>query len=190
LTFMPSASQSRRSSTKSESPVTARDELDQQQVDDDAQRKAQEQTAKEQEKQQADELRAGAKSTRGAAKLKSVAEQRTGREGEKPLFGRVDNMTRRDDSDPLEGHFVLIDYNGDGGKDAQKAMTAALGERALGGRDVGVGVADYGVYTEPGELGADGYPVTAVVMLRGEFRPAQVVVPYAALRPCASRGVV
>jgi hypothetical protein len=69
-------------------------------------------------------------------------------------------------------------------------MTAALGERALGGRDVGVGVADYGVYTEPGELGADGYPVTAVVMLRGEFQPAQVVVPYAALRPCASRGVV
>jgi hypothetical protein len=190
LTFMPSASQSRSKSTKSESPVAARAELDQQQVDDDAQREAQEQTAKDQERQQADELKAGAKSTRGAAKLKSVAEQRTGREGEKPLFGRVDNMTRRDDSDPLEGHFVVIDYGGDGGKEAQKLMAAALGEQALGGREVGVGVADFGVYTEPGELGSDGYPVTAVVMLRGEFQPLQVTVPYAALRPAASRGVV
>lgn len=122
-----------------------------------------------------------------SAKLKSIPEQRTGRKGEQPLAGRVDNMTRRDDSDVLEGHFCLIDYSGADGTKAAKSVTDTLTEAALQGRKPGVGVADYGVYLQPGELDDDGYPTTAVVMLRDEFA-AQVVVPYAALRPAPQGG--
>lgn len=183
---MPTAAKSkssRSSATKSESPVAARAELDAQAAGPEGNQEEQlEQSAKDQEAQQKQELREGKRAGKGAVELETIAEQRSGRQGEKPLFGRVDNMTRRSDAEPLEGHFVHIDYSGDGGKEAATSVATLLGEDALQGREPGVGVADYGVYLQPGQLGEDGYPATAIVMLRDEFA-ANVVVPYESLRP-------
>lgn len=135
----------------------------------------------EQKKEQREQLAAGKKGPSGA-KLKTVVAQRTGDPNAKPVNGIVDNMTRRDGAEPLQGHFVLIDYAGNKG-------VAEDVQRQLGNDDVepGPGVADYGVYTQPGELGDDGYPVTAVVFLRDEHA-AQVVVPYKALKRALAGG--
>lgn len=135
--------------------------------------KALKQDAREQRAEQKDELAVGKKLGSAGAKLKTVAEQRAKRPGEKPLTGTVDNMTARDGSDPLEGHFVTIDYS--------KKATRDLVQKQLGDHvEPGVGSADYGVYLEPGTIGEDGYPETAVVFLRDEHA-AQIVVPYDSL---------
>lgn len=178
-----------KATTKTESPVAARSELEQQSAGAEVDPKAAEKAAKDQESQQSAELKAG---KRQGAKLRdhsamTIPEQRANQPGTVPIGGRVDNMTRRDDSDVLQGHFCLIDYGSDAGADAGKAVAAQLGEAALHGREPGTGVADYGVYLEPGSIGEDGYPQTAIVMLRDEFA-AQVVVPYAALKPAPQGG--
>jgi hypothetical protein len=134
----------------------------------------------EQVKEQREALAAGKKTPSGTAKLETVAESRSKRPGEKPLFGTVDNMTARDGSDPLEGHFVLIDYSK---KATREAVVAQLGDHV----EPGIGSADYGVYLEPGEVGKDGYPVTAVVFLRDEHA-ARIVVPYDCLKRATAGG--
>lgn len=112
------------------------------------------------------------------------AEQRSGVIGTKPIDGRVDNMTRRDDSDVLQGHFCLIDFNDDDhGKAAVEAVEAAIGE---GNARTGSG--DYGVYVEPGSLDENGYPLTATVLLRDEHSCLVSSVPYGALRPVVGQG--
>lgn len=114
----------------------------------------------------------------------TAAEQRAGAKGAKPSEGRVDNMTRRNDADVLQGHFCLIDFRDEEfGEDAVKAVEAMIGE---GNAHVGSG--DYGVYIEPGVLGEDGYPLTATVLLRDEHSCQVSSVPYGALRPTLAGG--
>lgn len=162
-----------RRSTKSDSPVAARAELDTSGPEG-ARDELLADQAKEQEKQQRAELRAGAKTPKGVATLETIPEQRSNRPGEKPLLARVDNMTRRQDSEPLEGHFVSIDLTNE---DAKRGVEAVIGE---GNARFESG--DYGVYLEPASVGEDGYPVTVRVQLRDDHA-AIVNVPFEALSP-------
>ena len=162
----PAAAKPKRSQTAAEAELSQRQERAA-----DPEKGLKEQ-AREQRKEQREELAAGKKGPSGA-KLKTIAAQRTGDPNAKPVAGRVDNMTRRDGSDPLEGHFVHIDYSKASVRDAVKAQ---LGDHV----EPGIGSADYGVFTEVGEIGEDGYPVTAVVFLRDEHG-ARITVPFDAL---------
>jgi hypothetical protein len=143
-------------------------------------RPALEQQASEQEEQQQKQL---ASKLPGSDRTSmTIAEQRNGQRGETPFLGRVDNMTVRSDEDPLEGHFVYIDFNGEGGEEAKQAVSAA-GVAA----EPGLGSADYGIYLQPGSIGEDGYPETAVVQLRDEHA-AVLTVPYSALKRAPQGG--
>ena len=136
--------------------------------------------AKEERKAQKAELAAGKKGPSGA-KLKTVAAQRTGDPDAKPVAGIVDNMTRRDGAEPLQGHFVRIDYSKANVRNMVQDQLAPKGSAlAEQGFEPGIGSADYGVYLQPGVLGADGYPETAVVFLRDEHA-TRIIVPYDAL---------
>ena len=136
--------------------------------------------AKEQRQQQRAELAAGKKGPSGP-KLKTVSAQRTGNPDEKPIGGTVDNMTQRDGSEPLLGHFVRIDYSKANAKQIVKDQLAPKGSAlADQGFEPGIGSADYGVFYEVGVVGDDGYPETAVVVLRDEHA-ARINVPYEAL---------
>lgn len=100
----------------------------------------------------------------------AIADNRAaaGHRGHGVQGGLVDQMTRRSAEDALEGHFVTIDKTATGlSKEAKEA---------LGGRD------GYGVYTEPAEVDAKGFPKTAVVILR-DASNQRVVVPYDSLSP-------
>jgi hypothetical protein len=147
------------------------------------------------EKQQQTAALAGGKA-KGAARKAATADKKAAREGNVALLrdgepgpsrGRVDNMTRRDDTDVDEGHFCLIDYGNS--PEAAKAVKDTLAPKGSAladqGFEPGVGTADYGVYLQPGSLDENNYPVTAVVMLRDEYA-AQVVVPYDSLKPAAA----
>lgn len=91
--------------------------------------------------------------------------------------GFMDQMSARSVNDALEGHFVLIDLNHDGVKDAYKAVRGLEDHRG-----------DYGVYIEPALRDPEtGIPVTATVRLRDETN-ALVTVPYEALRRAEARG--
>ena len=184
-------------SAKSKSPVAARDELDQQQQGPEGDREdALKADAKAQEKAQRAELAAGqatgdaakaAAADKKAARQGNIAVLRDGKQGNGPTRGRVDNMTRRDDTDVDEGHFCLIDYSDKSVVKAVKDQLAPEGSALAGqGFEPGLGSADYGVYLQPGSLNPQtGYPETAVVLLRDEHS-AQVVVPYDALRPAGA----
>jgi hypothetical protein len=85
--------------------------------------------------------------------------------------GVIDNMTRADDSDVLEGHFCKIDLNHEGVDD-----------------DLRESHADYGVYLGAGSVDPDnGRPILARVRLR-DNGGATVVVPYESLRPSRAGG--
>jgi hypothetical protein len=172
---MPTASKASRSEAK----TAAEAELAQRQETAADPEKGLKSQAREERKDQREQLAAGKKGPSGA-KLKSIVAQRTGDPNAKPLNGLVDNMTRRDGADPLEGHFVTIDYSA---KATASQVQAQLGDHV----EPGVGSADYGVYLGPGEIGEDGYPVTAIVFLRDEHA-AQIVVPYDSLRRATSGG--
>lgn len=184
-------------STKSDSPVPAREELQQrQQGPEGNQEKALKEQAQSQEKAQRKALAGGkakgaaAKAAAGdkkAARQGNIAVLRDGVQGNGPTRGRVDNMTRRDDTDVDEGHFCFIDYSDAKVvkmvKDQLAPEGSALAEQ---GFEPGLGSADYGVYLQPGSLNPEtGYPELATVLLRDEHG-AQVVVPYDALRPAAA----
>lgn len=182
-------------STKSDSPVPAREELEQRNAPDGEGEKGLKQQAREQEKAQRAQLASG-KAKGGAAKAaaadKKLARQgnvavlRDGPQGNGPTQGRVDNMTRRDDTDVDQGHFCLIDYSD---KAVVKAVADQLAPKGSAleaqGFEPGLGSADYGVYLAPGSVDENGYPVTAIVLLRDEHS-AQVVVPYDAIKPAGA----
>lgn len=93
-----------------------------------------------------------------------------------PQNGLVDNVSRRDDSDALEGHFVNIDTSN---ADVKKAL-----------KEKGVDTIEgsYGVYVEPATRDEKtGFPVVAMVRLRGASN-AMLAVPYDALTPAEARG--
>lgn len=83
--------------------------------------------------------------------------------------GFIDQMTRRDMSDALEGHFCTVDRT-------HKGVDADL---------LPAGEDGYGVYESPATTDKHGYPVTANVRLRSN---RLITVPYDALRPAESRG--
>jgi hypothetical protein len=184
--------------TQSDSPVPARQELEQREQGPEGDREGQlKEQAKEQEKAQKEQLAGGkvsgdaAKGARADKKLAregNIAVLRDGPQGNGPTRGRVDNMTRRDDSDVDEGHFCYIDYSEKSVREAVQSQLAPEGS-ALAAQDFepGLGSADYGVYLQPGQLGEDGYPLTAIVLLRDEHS-AQVVVPYDAIKPAPQGG--
>lgn len=170
--------------TKSDAPVAAREQLNQQDGGDVDPRERLEEQAKEQEKQQADALKEGAKAKAGAHQENidndNVAGARVsaGFNGSGAQAGFVDQLSRRSASDALEGHFVRIDLNAKGVQDALKRVQGLTDDDGNLVDDV-----DYGVYLTPGELDKDtGYPLTATVVLRGVNGGAHVTVPYEALR--------
>lgn len=172
-----------RGSTRSESPVAARAELDQASADNaqESREDQLEEQASDQESQQADELRLGKRMGRQADLTgESIVTQREGgprREG--PVRGFVDAMSKRDDSDALEGHFVTIDADN---ADAKRAVEAVVGED-----NFGQGRADYGVFFNVLTRGDDGYPDMVQVQLRDEHA-AFVTVPYESLSPAGQGG--
>lgn len=164
--------------TKSESPTAARAQLDAREASPEGNTEEQlSEQAKRQEAQQAAELKLGEKLGKPTAALSeaSVAEQRAGQLGAKPQFARVDNMTRRSDADPIEGHFVSIDLSNDAAKEAVEAV--------IGEGNARFGSGDYGVYLEPAQVNQEtGYPETIMVQLRDEHA-AFVTVPFEACSP-------
>lgn len=164
--------------TKSDSTVAAREQLEQTGASD----PGLEQRAKDQERQQREEL--GSKLTGSAAQAASklqtsevTAAARAGVQAQTATQGGfMDQASRRSGEDALEGHFVTIDLSN---KDVQQAYSDV---RLDGHRG------DYGVYLEPALRDPDsGIPVTAVVRLRDETH-ARVVVPYEALTPAGGGG--
>jgi hypothetical protein len=146
-----------------------------------------EDAAKAERKSQAEQLSAGKSGPKGA-RLKTVAESRSRRPGETPLNGVVDNMTQRDGTDALEGHFVVIDYSDKKTKEMVESQLAPEGSPlADQGFEAGLSSADYGVYMGAGEIGEDGYPVTGRVFLRDEHA-AIINVPYDSLRRATAGG--
>jgi hypothetical protein len=165
-------------STKSDSPVAARERLDQA-TSPGGSTSTLEQQATEQERTQADELNSSlsGEGAKAAQKLQEKASEapaaaRAGHEADTPTRGGLmDQASRRSGADALEGHFVTLDLNHKGVKDAYK----------------GVGLEDhrgqYGVYLEPAALNPDtGIPETVIVRLRDDTN-ARVTVPYEALSP-------
>lgn len=153
---------------KTETPVAAREALDQRNESDNTEDRLEEQ-AKEQEAQQKEELSSKAAGDNFPAEENAV-KSRYGKQQNGPVNGFIDQNSRRNATDALEGHFVSIDLNDKGVKDAYKS--AGLPEDFDG---------DYGVYMTVGEVGDDGYPETAVVRLRGDTA-INVTVPYSAIR--------
>lgn len=119
-------------------------------------------------KAQQEQLKAGQK---GVAKDgPTVAHNRTtGADSQGVQGGFIDQMTRRDLSDVMEGHFCTVDRTH---KDVNTDLLPP-------GED------GYGVYESPATTDKDGYPVTANVRLRSN---QLITVPYEALRPAESRG--
>jgi hypothetical protein len=159
-----------KSSTKSDAPVAARAQHDELTGAGGSGVDAVEERAKDQEKLQRDELKAG--ESGGETKDgPTIAHNRApvGAREQGVQGGLVDGMTRRDVSDALEGHFVTIDRTH---KDLDDKAKDALPEEQDG----------YGVYLTPAAVDDDGYPTSAVVRLRDDTN-ALVTVPYDSLRP-------
>jgi hypothetical protein len=182
--------------SQSKSPVAAQAELDQRKAGPEGEGdKALKQQAREQKKAQSGQLAGGkakgeaakaAAADKKAARQGNVAKLRDGGTG--PVGGRVDNMSRRDDTDVDQGHFCYIDYSNSEAKKAVADQLAPKGSAlAAQGFEPGLGSADYGVYLAPGSTDENDYPVTAIVLLRDEHS-AQVVVPYDAIKPAPQGG--
>jgi hypothetical protein len=120
-------------------------------------------------KDQQDQLKAGQKN--GADKGgPTVAHNRsTGSDAQGVQGGFIDQLTRRDPSDVMEGHFCTVDRTHKG-----------VDESFLPAGEDG-----YGVYESPAVTDEHGYPVMATVRLRSN---QLITVPYEALRPAESRG--
>lgn len=172
-----------KSATKSDAPVAARETLAQSDVQADPQAGLKDE-AKSQEQLQQEQLQAGTKISKDEKaahdererlnKAKDVGAVRRSVSTGGIQNGFIDQLTRKDDGDALEGHFCDIDLNN---KDAKDALEAVLGAEPT------VSEGGYGVYLEPGSVDPDtGRPVMAVVRLRGAAN-ARVSVPYEALSP-------
>lgn len=178
-------------STKSDSPVAAREQLDEQEAGTGPDPEEQEKQAKAQEKQQREELTSGKPSGPGAkaaAALQKAAQDapaaaRAGTHTNAPTRGGfMDQLSRRSGADALEGHYVTIDL---GDSDVQAAYKDKFGEDDDGNLNH---TGNFGVYMEPQVRNPDtGIPETISVRLRDDTH-ALVVVPYEACSPAGPRG--
>ncbi len=177
-----------RSTTKTESKVAAREQLDQQDRENNTREQLEEQ-AKQQETQQKNELKAGAKVKTGVrqqlveegnvAGARRPSGVRTGAQA-----GFTDQLTRVNGNDPMEGNFVVIDRQANGVLDGYKSAGLVDDQG-----NVNANVGDYGVYLAPAEQNAEtGYPETIQVRLQ-DATFTTVTVPYAACRHTTSRGL-
>lgn len=155
------------SGTKSNAPVAARETRDVAEADV-ADGLPTDEVIAEQEKAQKEQLKAG---ENGVAKDgPTVAHNRgTGGKEQGVQGGFIDQMTRRDVNDVMEGHFCTVDRTN---KDVNEALLPP-------GED------GYGVYESPAVTDEHGYPITANVRLRSNIL---ITVPYEALRPAEARG--
>src|SRR3954451_25439906 len=144
---------------KSESTVAAREQLEQAGTSD----PTLEQRAKDQERQQAEELNSKltGSGAQASAKLQTNADEnraaaRAGVQAQTATQGGfIDQLSRRSGADALEGHFVSIDLNDKGVQEGYKQ--ARLEDHQ--GR--------FGVYLEPATRNPEtGIPETVIVRLR------------------------
>lgn len=176
-------------STKSESPVAAREQLDER-TQPEGSNESLQQDAKSQERQQREELAAGkpsgahAKASRELSKLaqEAPAGARAGvHRNAATRGGFMDQLSTRSHDDALEGHPVTIDLN-DG--DVKEEYGRVFSEDRFPNGHRG----DYGIYLQPLLRDPEtGIPVTAQVRLRDDTH-AIVSVPYAALTRAANGG--
>lgn len=180
--------------TESDSPVAAEEQLAQREGEPvGADGKTLEDRAEEQKAEQADELKAGKQGVTAEEKayIKEVAEApagpRAGHGVNAPTVnGKMDQMSRRNVGDALEGHFVTIDASVDGVEEAYRDARLIRDENDERGEYKHQGY--YGVYLQPAALDQKtGIPVTAVVRLRDDTN-ALVRVPYESLSPADPRG--
>lgn len=116
---------------------------------------------------QQEQLKAGQKAE--AKDGKTVADNRLPGGNSGVQGGLIDQMTRRDMSDALEGHFCTVDRTH---KDVDDKLLPP-------GED------GYGVYESPATVDEHGYPLTGIVRLKNN---QLVTVPYEAIRPAEPRG--
>lgn len=179
--------QTRKKATAS--PVAAREQLDQRARENDVEDTLEEQ-AKTQEAQQAEELKTSHDADSGlkqelvdkgnvAGARRPNAQETVG-----AVNGFTDQLTRRDGSEPMEGHFVTIDKSFDGVLEAYKAAGLTNDDDKIVPH-----AGDYGVYRTVGAISPEnGYPETIVVRLQ-DATFTEVTVPYEACSHTASRGI-
>jgi hypothetical protein len=177
-------------STKTDSPVAAREQMDEQQGQTGPDPKEQKREVREQEKTQREEL--GQKDTGAAAKAATALQKhaqdapaaaRAGTHMNAPTRGGfMDQLSRRSGADALEGHYVTIDL---GHKDVKQTFEDRFGTDDDGNLNH---TGNFGVYLEPQLRNPDtGIPETITVRLRDDTH-ALVVVPYEACSPAGPRG--
>jgi hypothetical protein len=177
-------------STKTDSPVAAREQMDEQQGQTGPDPKQQKREVREQERTQREELsqKDTGSAAKAAAALQKNAEEapaaaRAGTHTNAPTRGGfMDQLSRRSGRDALEGHYVTIDLSH---KDAKQAFEDRFGTDDDGELNWS---GDFGVYLEPMLRNPDtGIPETVLVQLRDDSH-ARIVVPYEACRPAGPRG--
>lgn len=182
---------------KSEAPVAARaqlDTLDAEQGSGDTQRDRLEEQAKDQEQLQQEEL--SKKPSPGAKELGKLADeapaaQRAGiTQNAATQGGFMDQLSRRNSVEAIEGHYVEIDLSHDGVKEAYK-QAGLYDEDAADDDDNpsdGFGAGGFGVYLTRGATDPEtGIPTEILVQLRDDSH-ARVTVPYEAARQVAAQG--
>jgi hypothetical protein len=153
-------------STKTDSPVAAREQMDEQQGQTGPDPKAQKREVRDQEKTQREEL--GQKDTGPAAKAATALQKmaadapaaaRAGTHTNAPTRGGfMDQLSRRSGRDALEGHYVTIDL---GHKDVKQAFEDRFGTDDDGNLNH---TGNFGVYLEPQLRNPDtGIPETITV---------------------------
>lgn len=173
----------KRATTRSDSPVAAREQVQSTEHEDNR-----EQLAKEQEAQQRAELRD--KGTRAQREHgKRLADMDPAGQRAKAVApgavqgGLMDSMSQRTGADAMTGHFVRIDLNN---KDVQEAYAGVFPEERFGEGYKHTG--DFGVYVDNGLVDPEtGIPETVLVRLRDDTH-ALVTVPYEAVRPAQAGG--
>lgn len=166
--------------TQSDAQVAARDELDTLNAEQTNPADRLEEQAAEQEKLQAEQLKAGQGVADDLTDLTPAEQRGNPRVG--TVAGKVDNMSRRSGSDALEGHFVDIDRDFDGVEDAYRAAGLVDDDGNLV-----AGAGYYGVYLEPGSVDETGFPTSGVVRLR-DATYGMVTVPFDAMNPAEAGG--
>jgi hypothetical protein len=167
---------------KSDAPTASEAELQARERGPEGDDTALKQAAKDERRQQDEQLAAGKggpAERRVVKSLKTPAEKRAGYAGARPVHGHIDQMTRESAEVPMVGHMVNIDGSN---KDAVEAVEALIGEGNFSPQ-----AGSYGVLFSVGNLDENGYPTTGTVFTRDEHG-VHVTVPFEALSPATQGG--